>query len=215
MEKLVVFDLDGTIVVWSEGYREFYSGTLNQVVERERGELGLKVLQHCRENFDGKGELSLFILNIPFRKWAKELIDVPLNLISAQPMLVNQIRELDTKKVIYTGSPERMVSKVLTKIGFSEEDFDLVISWREPELFPVKWSCSPIMFEYVLERFQISSRETWSVGDDWEMDLRPAQIIGMKTAKVGKADGNPTLWVSSVQEFLSHIRRQEGGETSD
>lgn len=208
MEKLIVFDLDGTIVKWSEEYRKIYSGSLNQVVKRERGELGLKVLQYCRENFNGKGELSLFILNIPFRKWAKKLIEASLDSINTQPMLVNQIRELDTKKVIYTGSPVKMVSRVLIKMGFSEKDFDLVIGWREPELFPVKWSCSPIVFEYFLKRFQISPEHAWSVGDDWDTDLRPAQRIGMNTVKVGKLDGNPTLLVPSIQEFLNYIKKR-------
>jgi len=211
MKKLVVFDLDGTIVVEPEFYRKVYSVTLNQVVERERGKQGVEVLQYCRENFNGKGELALFMLNIPFRKWAKELINAPLDLIHPHPVLVEQIRELGKKKVIYTGSPKEMALRVLERVGFSEGDFDFILGWREPELFPIKWSCSSIMFEYILKKFLMNPQEAWSVGDNWETDLRPAQVIGMKTAGIRKRGGNPTIWFAALQQFLTYV----GGEKDE
>ena len=207
MEKLVVFDLDGTIVVEPVFYRKFYSGTLTQLVKREKGKKGLEVLEYYRKNFSGRGELSLFMLNIPFKKWREELVNSSLDLISPKPMLVAQIRELEMKKVIYTGSPEEMALRILERVGFREGDFDCLFGWKEPELFPVKWSCSPIMFEYILEKYQVNPKEAWSVGDNWETDLVPAQKIGMKTAKVGKPSGNPTVQASSIEEFLDYLKR--------
>lgn len=207
MEKLIVLDLDGTIVVEPAFYRTVYSGTLNQVIEREKGKKGLEILQFCRENFNGKGELSLFMLNIPFKEWSKELINSSIDLINPKPRIVAQIRELKMKKIIYTGSPEEMALRILKKVGFLEGDFDCIFGWREPEFFPVKWSYSSIIFKYILKKYQVKPKEAWSVGDDWETDLRPAQIIGMKTAKIGKSSGNPTVQASSIEEFLDYLKR--------
>lgn len=206
MEKLIIFDLDGTIVVEPEFYQKVYSGTLNQVVRKERGRMGLKVLQYYRKNFNGKGEFSLFALNIPFRKWAKQLIDAPLDLINPQPALVEQVRKLEMKKVIYTGSPIEMALSMLKKIGFLERDFDFVLGWREPELFPLKWSCSPLVSEYFLKMFSVNPKKVWSVGDSWETDLKPAQVIGIKTAEIRNHKGNPTCYFNRIEDFLAYLK---------
>lgn len=210
MKKIIVFDLDGTIIVEPEFYQKVYSGTLNQVIEREREKQGLEILKYCRESFNGKGELSLFMLNIPFREWGKELINAPLDLINPQPMLVEQLRKLRAEKVIYTGSPVEMAIRAIRRVGFSENDFDFVLGWEEPELFPIKWSCSSVIFKYILKRFSVvDPKEAWSVGDDWATDLKPAQAIGMKTAGISKRNGNPTFWFATLQQFLSYIGGEE------
>jgi len=133
--ELIVFDLDGTICVSPEFYREVYSGTLNEVVEKERGNEGPKELQYCREHYGGKGELALFALNIPFVKWAEYLNNASLNLINPQHDLARMLRGIDAKKVIYTGSPIKMACKVVSRLGFSTGDFDDILGWEEPETF--------------------------------------------------------------------------------
>ncbi|MCD6429130.1 HAD family hydrolase [bacterium] len=205
MVELVVFDFDGTLVRNSEFYRKVYSATLAQVVENERGKQGLEVLQYYREKYDGKGELSLFALNIPYRKWAQLLIEAPLDLVQANSKLVKQMRRLDVYKVIYTGSPTEMIRCVLLRLGFILEDFDDIIGWKEPELFPVKWTCSPLIFEMILKKFSVSPSKAWAVGDDWETDLRPAQVIGMNTAAVWNFKGRPTLYFEKLEDFLNYL----------
>ncbi len=200
--KLIVFDLDGTIVAEPEFYRKVYSATLNLVVESRRGKRGLQILEHCREKFDGKGELALLALNIPFREWAQYLTEAPLDLIVPQPTLVKQMRKLSAHKVIYTGSPTRMAQRMLARLGFSREDFDEIIGWDESELFPMKWTCSPLVFKMILTKFSVAPSEVWSVGDDWETDLKPAKIIGMKTAEIRNYKGEPTQQFNRLEDFL-------------
>lgn len=214
MKGLIVFDWDGTIVNEPEFSKKWFSGTLDEVIKKERGEEGFRVLQECRKNFNGKGELALFALDIPYREWAKEMIDASLDLIKPQPRLVRQIRELQVKKVIFTGTPVKLVIRMVEKIGFTRQDFNLIIGWEEPEWFPIKWNCSPLVFRYILNKFQINPQDAWSVGDDWKTDLKPAQVIGMRTAKIGKLGGKPTLCVPSLQEFLKHIKGgdKDGGD---
>ena len=206
MTKLVVFDLDGTIIVNSEFYRTVYSGTLNQIVAEKRGEKGIEVLQHCRKNYDGKGQLALFALNIPFREWAQLLINAPVESIEPQPHLCRQIRSLPVIKIVYTGSPVEMVFKTLQRVGFNpDRDFDLIIGWREPEFFPVKWACSPIVFERVLQKFSVLPEEAWAVGNVWNTDLLPAQAVGMKTALIRKSGGAPDTHFSSIETFIKSL----------
>lgn len=207
---LIIFDLDGTIIINSKFYKEVYSKTLNEVVEEERGQHGLSVLNYCRKNYDDRGELSLFSLNIPFDKWADKLIDAPLNLIVPQPALVKRIQMLNAKKVIYTASPVEMAYRLLEKLGFCpKQDFDCIIGWQNPETSPLKWTCSSFVFEAILEKFQCKSNYAYSVGDDWEMDLKPAKSIGIKTVGIRKQAGSPDIWFSTLEEFVIFMQQEK------
>lgn len=207
MSKLIIFDLDGTITTETQFYKEVYSGTLNKLIADEKGDEGKKMLDYCRKNYDGKGELALFALNIPFKKWARLLINAPLDLLGQKDDIVNQIRGIEAKKVIYTGSPVKMAVRMLDHIGFSKDDFDSIVGWDEPEFFPVKWSCSPLMFEKIIQSFKINFREIWSVGDNWETDLEPAKKMGIKTAMVRKNTGSPDVVHLILEDFIKSIMK--------
>lgn len=206
--NLVVFDLDGTISVNPEFYRTVYSGTLESLIMERRGAAGLAVLQDCRKNYDGKGELALFALDIPFQDWAERLTNASMELLMPQPRICELVRTLTAIKVIYTGSPVQMATRILQRLGFCPaEDFNLILGWREPELFPVKWACSPLVFEGILKKFSISPAEAWAVGDMWDTDLLPAQTIGMKTAMIQRPGGNPDVRIPSIEGFVDFLRK--------
>jgi len=99
--KLIVFDMDGTLIDEPEFYRVVYSGTLNQVVEETKGPEGLQTLAWCRQNLEGKGELALMALGIPFRLWAEKLIDAPMDTITPRPDVVAAIRSIQSKKILF------------------------------------------------------------------------------------------------------------------
>jgi len=206
--KLLIFDFDGVLVEWSKEYRKWYSSTLERVVERERGKKGLEIVEYCRKAFNGKGELALFLLDIPFRKWAQLLIKIPRDIISSQPEIVSRVKKIPAYKVIYTGSPTKMVERVLPWLGFSLGDFHWILGWRKPELFPLKWTSSPLVFEAILSKFSVAPKEAWVVGDDWTTDLQPAKAIGLRTVGIGKCEGKPDFKFKNVKKFLEFI----GGE---
>lgn len=203
--ELLIFDFDGVFVEWTEEYRRWYSGALEQVIKRERGRKGLKILDRCREKFNGKGELALFILDIPFKKFAQVLVKIPREFFSPQPDLVKRLRKVSAYKVIYTGSPSEMVKRILPWLGFSLRDFDLILGWKEPELFPVKWACSPLLFETILSKFSLLPQKALAIGDNWITDLQPARAIGIKTAGIGKCGGAPEIEFKNLEEFLKFI----------
>lgn len=206
-KNLIVFDFDGTIVADPIFYRTTYSGTLNHLIAEKRGEQGTDMLRYCREHYDGRGELALFALNIAFREWAQLLINASLESLMPQPQICSQIRDFRGIKVIYTGSPVEMALRILERVGFSpNEDFDLIVGWREPEFFPTKWTCSPFVFEEILRRFSVSPSAAWAVGDVWDTDLLPAQAIGMKTALVGNSVvGVPDAVFPTIEMFMDAL----------
>jgi len=202
MSKLMILDLDGTITTEMNFYKEVYSGTLNSLVESERGEEGLRILAQCRRDYGGRGELALFALGIPFKKWARLLIDAPLHRLKKNYEMVNGLREVDAKKVVYTGSPREMAVRILEHIGFSESDFELIVGWEEPEFFPLKWSCSPVIFSKIIQEMGGNFEEIWSVGDTWETDLEPAKIAGARTIMVRKVNGSPDAFYPRLLDFV-------------
>lgn len=204
--KLMVFDLDGTLCISPEFYRKIYSGTLSLLVEKERGDKGLETLLNCRQNYDGKGELALMALNIPFQRWAELLITAPLESVQPAPILVEKLRKLPIKKAIYTGSPRKMAINILLQLGFNPaQDFDLIIGQAEPEVFPTKWTCSPLVFQGILDRFCVLPQNALAIGDTWDTDLMPAQQLGIKTVGIRKQGGNPDYWYPTVEEFLDGL----------
>jgi FMN phosphatase YigB (HAD superfamily) len=202
MSELIIFDLDGTIMTEMKFYKEVYSGTLNRVVESERGMEGLRILDECRINYGGRGELALFALGIPFEKWANLLIEAPLDLIKKDPLVVDAVRKINASKVIYTGSPREMAVRILARVGFLENDFDFIVGWEKPEFFPLKWSCSPMIFSKIIRDMGGNFSEVWSVGDTWETDLEPAKSIGIKTVMVGKTSCLPDICYPTLAEFV-------------
>ena len=209
MGRLTIFDLDGTIAVCPEFYRTVYSGTLERVIRKHRGRDGMHMLRHCRQAYSGRGELALFALGIPFSAWARALIDAPMDLLRPRPDLAHAIRTMDDRKVVYTGSPVKMACQTLERIGLSTRDFDAVIGWEEPEQFPAKWACSPLIFRGILERFRCEPHDAWAVGDTWVTDLLPAKMLGIKTAMIHRTEGNPDVRFPTLKEFLAFMKETQ------
>lgn len=207
MSNVLVFDLDGTLVVSPDFYRTIYSGTLEETVRAARGDAGTQMLKHCRAQYRGKGELALVALNIPFRAWAERLNAAPLDLLTPWPGLVEAMRDCGQKKVVYTGSPRVLALRMLDRLGFNQDDFDAVIGWEEPESFPAKWATSPLPFEAILCRFGCPAEQAWSVGDNWNADLAPAQHLGIRTAAISTREGSPDRRFSDVLDFLDFVER--------
>ncbi|OHA16286.1 MAG: hypothetical protein A3G52_04550 [Candidatus Taylorbacteria bacterium RIFCSPLOWO2_12_FULL_43_20] len=201
--KLIIFDLDGTILHNPAFYQNAYSESLEMLVAEKRGDYGVEILNQCRKNLEGKGELSLFLLNIPFIDWVEKLTETNLEMITPDLELVEKMRKIDAIKVIYTGSPLVMAHRIIEKMGFSIDDFNLIIGWEEPEFFPTKWTSSPLIFKKIMNQFACSPKETLAVGDVWSTDLLPAQSIGIKTVQINTKTSNSDFHFKTIEEFLN------------
>ena len=178
---LIIFDLDGTLIQNDNFYRNVYSQSLTDLVKEKRGEKGLTVLSYYRKNFQGRGELSLPALSIPYSFWAERLIKQSIDLIQKNRQLVTLIQSFRCKKIIYTGSPLVMAKKILKKTGFKKNDFNEVIGWEKPEEFPLKWTCSSFVFSSLARKYNVSVENTLVIGDNLRTDIYPARQINMES----------------------------------
>ncbi|MEK7129953.1 MAG: HAD family hydrolase [Patescibacteria group bacterium] len=207
--QAIIFDLDGTLAVSSRFYDEIYAETLVDLVRETKGEEAVEILL-ARDRLDGKGELTLLSMGIPYRLWAERLIAAPLDLITPQPDIVSAVRSIWVKKLLYTGSPEAFAYRLLERIGFDpRKDFELILGWKEPEIFPLKWSNSPFVFASITALLRCDPQSVWSVGDNWETDLEPAKRIGITTIQIRKATGAPDFRFPDVPSLITAF--QNGG----
>ncbi len=213
--KLIILDLDGTLIQNPLFYKTVYSQSLNDLVKELRGEKGLEVLAYCRKNLQGRGELALPTLNIPYSKWADRLERLSLDLIEKNPYLVQKIKSLPARKVIYTGSPLKLAKKLLLKTGFDLTDFSEIIGWKRPEEFPLKWTCSPFIYASILTRFSIMPQSALVIGDSYSTDIFPAEQVGIPTQNITErifriAGGNTTLLTNDFQRKNEIVKRSLG-----
>lgn len=207
--QAIIFDLDGTLGVSSRFYDEIYAGTLVDLVRETKGEEAVEILL-ARDRLDGRGELTLLSMGIPYRLWAERLIAAPLDLITPQPDMVSAVRRIPAKKLIYTGSPEAFAYRLLERIGFApKKDFELVLGWKEPETFPLKWSNSPFVFASITTLLGCDPQSVWSVGDNWETDLEPAKRLGLTTIQIRKTAGAADFRFSDVESLVAAMQREE------
>lgn len=202
--ELLIFDLDNTLVDEKNYYETVYSGSLTRLIAEECGEGGLSELDYCRKNFGGKGELALARLGLPYSAWAQRLIESPTNLITPQPNLVERFRRIPIPKVLFTGSPLEMASRALNQFGLNaQEDFTALYGWQSGDDEPLKWSRSGEVFKAILEKFDLPPRLVWSIGDNWETDLKEAMALGITTVQIGNEIGNPNLRFTNIADFFS------------
>lgn len=185
--QLIIFDLDGTIIQNPLFYKTVYSQSLNELIEEMRGERGLEALSYYRKNFQGRGELALFALTIPYSVWAEKLDNLSLDLIQQNKKLVNKIQQLPAKKVIYTGSPLKLTKRLLQRIGLKISDFDEIIAWKKSEEFPLKWTCSPFIFSSLAKRYRLQNDNVLVIGDSYQTDIFPALQAGIRAKQIKEA----------------------------
>jgi FMN phosphatase YigB (HAD superfamily) len=208
--KLAVFDMDGTLVQEPKYYRGVYSGSLEQTAFEIAGQRGLDEINFCRTNFEGKGELALARLGIPFSEWGKRLVAAPVDLITPQPTIVEKFRTLEMAKVLFTGSPLAMAMKILDRVGFDPlKDFDLLIGWQEPETEPAKWAQSRRIFQDIIQQMKVDPIDAWSIGDNWETDLAPAQALGLTTVQIERTTGQPDYRYPNISAFIDAYQSRQ------
>ena len=207
--KLTIWDMDGTLVQEPSFYRGVYSTSLEQTAREIVGQKGVDEINFCRANFEGKGELALGRLGIPFSEWGKRLVAAPVDLITPKSQVVEKFRSLETPKVLFTGSPLEMAMKILDRVGFDPLcDFEMLVGWQEPEDEPSKWYQSKRIFQEILQKMNVNPQDAWSIGDNWETDLAPAQALGLITVQIERTTGQPDYRYPNISAFIDSYQRK-------
>lgn len=205
MDSLHILDLDGTVINAPSFYKSSYSASLETLIQELRGSSGLRTLEQCRKNYDGKGELALLALDIPAVLWAERLIEISTEAIKPRADVVNAVNSISGRKVIYTGSPRILAERLLEKMGFCLDSFDMIVGWELSEKFPLKWSRTTVVFQMIMRSLGVELSRTCSVGDNWETDLEPFCQLGGKTVEIGEVKKSPSdLWFPDILAYAEY-----------
>jgi len=186
-QKLIVFDIDGTLYRSDDYERELHK----EIVELLAEKLG------CSTE-EVKAKLRALRKETPSISWC--LIKLGINLKEfyeelarrANPSkyireakdvkaLLGKLKEAGFKLAAHTNSGRALALKVLGALGINPSMFDIMVTSDDAEPKP-----SPDGYLKILGLAGITAEEAVYVGDRYDVDLKPAKKLGIRTVIVGK-----------------------------
>lgn len=201
----VILDFDNTMLVDPAFYAEIYGPALDETVAETRGEAGLAMLRWHRDQTGHMGVLTLPFFGIDFARFAEKLCRCPIDGLAVPPRLAGQLGRLVLPKIIYSGSPDAFIRRVLHHWRLDETMFAEIIAWHPGEDLPLKHCASPRVFQAINDRHGWAPHLSWSIGDSSASDLVPARWIGMRTIAIGPDPGHADLAFATLEQALDHL----------
>jgi FMN phosphatase YigB (HAD superfamily) len=203
LKKAIIFDLDGTLYDTEGLDEENETAAIQSLVEFKRIEPAdaKSLLDKSRNSTTGKISLSksLYLLGVPdpvFKSHQLRLLN-PERHIFQDEELVSVIRSLknDFSISIYTNSRREIVPRILMAIGFSVDDFDQIVAGGDVgEPKP-----SATEMAKVVRNLGLNPEDCYMVGDRWQVDLAPAEDVGLKTVQVNSRN-QLVNWLESFRK---------------
>ncbi len=173
------FDFDGTLVRSAPYYKNF-SQTLERSAEEYFGEKGLAILNRYRERFNGAGEMTIRYYRGLGRIWYKKILSIDTSkYFKKDEQLLNFLQRLSEYDLyIYSNSPEKQILKVLKSKCIKPSIFKAIIGWKVSELMP-KPNIENL--KGLMSKYDVDTKNCIFIGDSRELDLHPADSMGIKT----------------------------------
>ena len=187
MFKVVIFDIDGTLYR-SREYEEYLSDKINEVLAELLGvskeEAGRRLLEKKKMFKTVSRSVEALGVNrrVLFNRLA-ERMEVE-KYIHRRPDLAQALRRLrgiGVKVVLHTNSGRRLAERILSSLGVDDTCYDLLVTSDEAEPKPSRDG-----YRYILEKTGASPEEVLYVGDRYEVEVKPAEELGMKTVMIGR-----------------------------
>ncbi|HEU5421246.1 MAG TPA: HAD family hydrolase [Streptosporangiaceae bacterium] len=184
--ELVIFDLDGTLYP-----RERYVDLVLDVISRGLVELSRATADAARsrvallrsmmeEDWDGTSTTAFMVAEgvdaTEWRDFRTEHLDIASGL-TPDDLVVGQIVHLrrHAPVALLTNNTRALTDQILQKIGFPGDAFDAIISAEDVGASPKP---SPAAFQAVIGRLGVPARDTWSIGDRYDIDVAPLAALG-------------------------------------
>jgi HAD superfamily hydrolase (TIGR01549 family) len=195
-EYKIIFDMDGTLYPFDKGKTKnfftsrFYSDLKNNIYGFFMAKLGLDMDQAINEyerikekyqsgvSLGVETEYNIDRYNFFTETWGT--LD-PINYIETNKELSKVLNKLSGKIALLTSAPRVWVDKVLNYLNL-EKAFGNTIYTGEPNLRKP----NPLIFRQIADDFKINPCQVFSIGDQEESDVIPAQSIGMKAVLIGQ-----------------------------
>lgn len=202
----VLFDLDGTLYSSAE-----YSARLDEEIRTVvSGFLGIKqqearlLLQVGKKRF-GTLTGTLENLKIDRELFSQEIanrIDPHKYLTPDHTLtdVLNRLTNQGLKIGLVSNSGRPLVEKILSAIGLTPEQFDVVVTSSDAKPKP-----SPEPFLLAISKIGSNLESSVYVGDRDEQELRPAKELGIKTILLDPSGGATAKWADHVVRNLTEL----------
>jgi len=178
-----LFDLDNTLYPAESEFMALVEGRMTQFVARETGlpKPEALALQKKYLHEHGTTLAGLMALHgVDPERFLEEVHDVSLDRIQPDAALVEGLKRLPGRRLVFTNGSAAHADRVLSRLGV-DDLFEDVFHIAAADYVPKP---APATFERLVERHAVPPRET-AFFEDSERNLRPAAELGMTTVLVG------------------------------
>lgn len=191
MLKIILFDLDGTLYKSAEVYQKFaeaayhtYARVKNTTIEKAKELLEAKRNEMKKERgYAVPYTLALQAFDIPIERWHEENIKFfdAGTYLSEDKKLQNVLKRLKNryKLGVLTNNNKIQTERILSGLGI-EKYFDFVFTYESFKLIKPNSE----IFEKIMKKMGVKPDECLMVGDRYDVDLVPAEEIGMEIFEV-------------------------------
>ncbi|MHA1409631.1 MAG: HAD family hydrolase [Candidatus Odinarchaeia archaeon] len=187
--KAIIFDLDGTLIPIDtdliKQLRNCLISTIAKILKISLDEAEDKLDKKLKETFEDDPYLKYgrAALNLIGRKEAKKCFYTAIERQQIfEPEIYDTLKKLKENGVVLTvvsNSSEKRVKNKLKKLKILElVDY---ISSAEEALFTDKQYPKLEKYKEILEKFNLKPINTYVIGDCYNLDLAPANLLGLNT----------------------------------
>lgn len=192
MIKVCVFDLDGTLYNVENKITKVIDEKIKNFLleETKMSETEFKILEKNKPDIIE----ALEYLKLSKKKYYKFVYDnIDYNKYFLKDLkLLNSLKSLKCKKIVCSNSPKKHIKKVLQLIGIKRQ-FNKVYSMQE---VINKKEC----YKKILKRYNITNKEMIVIGNDYNVDIKPANELKIKTILIDKKEMNCIEAIKKIKD---------------
>lgn len=126
----------------------------------------------------------------------------PAEFIIPEPGVREALERVDADRVLLSAAPRVWVDRVLGFMGIADVFGDRIFT-GEPDVRKP----SPLVFQQILDTYEVEARDAVSVGDQEYTDITPARSIGMRALRIGGGETEAEFSAPSIREAINKLRQ--------